>query len=152
MVGVDGGLTKSQTHKNANRTKRSRTYRKRKQSQDFCFVSSKSFNKFLEKEIGIKKGDIESNVSKIEERLRPQAAREVKALFLLNEIAKTENVQVEPAEVDKAIEIIANQVKKDKKKLLEEYEEKDLLQNIIEQIREEKVMEFLLKEAEITEK
>jgi len=101
---------------------------------------------------GIKKGDIESNVSKIEERLRPQAAREVKALFLLNEIAKTENVQVEPAEVDKAIEIIANQVKKDKKKLLEEYEEKDLLQNIIEQIREEKVMEFLLKEAEITEK
>lgn len=33
-------------------------YKKRKQSQDFCFVSEKAFKKFLEKEIGIEKGDI----------------------------------------------------------------------------------------------
>jgi tRNA-specific 2-thiouridylase len=31
---------------------------KKKQSQDFCFISNKSFPKFIEKNIGVKKGDI----------------------------------------------------------------------------------------------
>lgn len=101
---------------------------------------------------GVKKEDIESNIPKIEERLKPQAARDIKVLFLLNEVARLENIKVGPSEVDKTMEIMAAQFKKDKKKLLQEYEEKNLLQNIIGQIREEKTMEFLLKEAEIAEK
>jgi trigger factor len=100
---------------------------------------------------GLKDEDIESNTGEIEKKLKPQAREQVKVFFLLNEIAAAENIKVEPKEVDKAIEVMANQFKKDKKKLLEEYEDKNLLQHLIGQIREEKTIEFLVKEAEIKE-
>jgi len=101
---------------------------------------------------GVKEKDIESNTTTIREKLKPQATNQIKVLFLLGEIAQLENIKVEPSEIDKAVEVMAVQFKKDKKKLLEEYEQKNLLQHVVAQIREEKTIEFLLKEAEIVEK
>jgi len=100
---------------------------------------------------GVQEKDVDGNIGTIKEKMGPRAVDQVKVFFLLDEVARSENTKVEPPEVDRAIEILASQLKKDKKKLMEEYEDKNLLQHIIGQIREEKTMEFLLKEAEITE-
>jgi len=101
---------------------------------------------------GINDKDIESNNSAIEEKLKMRAVNEVKLLFLLNEVARQEQIKVEPSEIDRAAEIMAAQFNKDKNKLLKEYEERNLLDQLIGQIREEKTMEFLLKESDVTEK
>ena len=101
---------------------------------------------------GVEEKEIEQNIDAIKDKMKPRAVNQVKAFFLLGEIAKSEKIKVEAKEVDRAVEILAAQLKKDKKKLLEEYRDKNLLEQIIGQIQEEKTMEFLLKEAEVREK
>ncbi|RMF55763.1 tRNA 2-thiouridine(34) synthase MnmA [Candidatus Woesearchaeota archaeon] len=52
-----GNLTKEEVFKIAEK-EGFEVFLKKKESQDFCFVSNKSFSKFIEKEIGVKKGKI----------------------------------------------------------------------------------------------
>ena len=98
---------------------------------------------------GVQEKEINANIDTVREKMKPRAVNQVKLFFLLDEIARLENIKVDPQEVDRALEIMAGQMKKDKKKLLEEYEKTNLLQQVIGQVREEKIMEFLLKEAEV---
>ena len=53
-----GELTKTQVYRIAKEQKGFEIFEKRKQSQDFCFISGNFLSKFLEKEVGIKKGNI----------------------------------------------------------------------------------------------
>lgn len=53
-----GELTKTQVYKIAKEQEGFEVFEKRKQSQDFCFISGNSIPEFLKKEIGIKKGEI----------------------------------------------------------------------------------------------
>ena len=101
---------------------------------------------------GVQEKEINANIDTVREKMKPRAVNQVKLFFLLDEIARLENIKVDPQEVDRALEIMAGKMKKDKKKLLEEYEKTDLLQQVIGQVREEKIMEFLLKEAEVVKK
>jgi trigger factor len=100
---------------------------------------------------GLKDEDINAHNKDIEERLKPQAANQVKVFFLLNKIAALEKIKVEQTEVDHALDMMADQFKKDKKQLLQEYEDKNLIQHLMGQIREEKTIEFLIKEADVVE-
>jgi len=59
-----GDLTKNEIYKIAKKQGFD-FYLKTKQSQDFCFVAGKSMNKFLSKEIGNKKGEIQDKSGKV---------------------------------------------------------------------------------------
>jgi len=101
---------------------------------------------------GVPEKDIEKNMQVVQDKLKPRARDQVKVFFLLDEVATLEHIKVEPKEVERAVEILAAQLKKDKKELLKEYQDKNLLQNIVGQIREEKTIDFLFDKAEVTEK
>lgn len=59
-----GELTKAEVYKIAKKQEGFEVFEKRKQSQDFCFISGKSLPKFLKKEIGISKGNIKDDSGK----------------------------------------------------------------------------------------
>jgi len=60
-----GELTKEEVYKIARGREGFEVFGKRKQSQDFCFVSGKSLNLMLEKEIGAKRGEIVNEGGKV---------------------------------------------------------------------------------------
>ena len=60
-----GDLTKDQVYEIAKKQKGFEIFEKRKQSQDFCFISKGSIPRFLEKEIGINEGLIMNTSRKV---------------------------------------------------------------------------------------
>lgn len=60
-----GELTKMQVYEIAKKQRGFEIFEKRKQSQDFCFISGDLLPRFLEKEIGTKKGSIKDTADKI---------------------------------------------------------------------------------------
>jgi tRNA-specific 2-thiouridylase len=55
-----GNLTKERVYQIAKKQEGFEVYEKRKQSQDFCFIQNELMEKFLKREIGVKKGHIVS--------------------------------------------------------------------------------------------
>ena len=98
---------------------------------------------------GIKKEEIEKEEAALKKRLRSQAEQQVRTYFIIQKIAIEEGIKVNKEEVDARVAGLAKQYGKTQKELTDHLDEKNLLNSLLVQIQDEKVMELLLKEADI---
>ena len=101
-------------------------------------------------EKGFKKEDLDKKDNELREKFKNEAARKVRLLFILDDIARQEKVEVAPADLDDAYKAIAAQAGKGEQEVRAYYEKEDLADNLKDKIREGKVIQFLLKNAEVT--
>ncbi len=95
--------------------------------------------------------DAEKADAVLAERLRPKAVRNVKATIILDEIAEKEKIVVSEAEIRDKITLIARQFQSTPDAIVNLFMTRDgSLENLRHNIREEKALDFLLANAEIT--
>lgn len=93
-------------------------------------------------------GEIDKQVKELEAKLRQQAENQAKLIFILEKIAEAENIQVSEKEVRDSIEMIAKARNMDIQKLSSNQNAQDELSL---NLRDAKVMEFIIKEGNIKE-
>ena len=101
---------------------------------------------------GFKKEELDKKDSEFIEKFKDDALKQVRLLFVLDEIAREEKIEVSAEDLDNAYKSISAQTDKPEEEIRSYYEREDLVDNIREKIREEKTIQFLIKNAEITEK
>jgi len=84
-------------------------------------------------------------------QMRPQALFNVKAFLLLDAIGKVESLVVDEAEVDKELQNLAEEQGQNVDRLRATMEKNNQLLLLRAQIREEKILDFLMGKAEVTE-
>jgi trigger factor len=99
---------------------------------------------------GFKEEEINSRQKELDERLRLTAERQLKMSFILEKIAQIENIRVSDEELEKDIELIAQKLNREMSEVKRDLEEKALLDGLRQQLLEEKVLEFLLQEVEVS--
>lgn len=87
----------------------------------------------------------------LEDRLRPEAERRVRAGLLLTEIARVNGLQVTDADLNGRLEEMAKSTGKAVQKLRVEYRDQKKREMLIGAVLEDKVVDFLLAKATITE-
>jgi len=85
----------------------------------------------------------------LEENAHKQALRQVKAFFILDKVAASEKIYLKEEELDKYIEGLAVQYKKTKDEIKGYLEKGHGMDELAVNMRNKKVVEFLLKEAKI---
>ncbi len=100
---------------------------------------------------GVGEEDVEKSAELIRKRAKEEADRQVKAYFLLDKIAQKEKIEVSDEELDRHIQRLAGDLKQDFDKVKRNLAEKRLLEELRLELREEKVVDFLLKNAQIVE-
>jgi trigger factor len=85
------------------------------------------------------------------ENMRPQATFNVKAFLLLEAIRKTENIDVPEEEIDAEIKQMAEEKGQNPARLRATMEKNQQLLLLRAQMREERVLDFLMGQAEVTE-
>jgi trigger factor len=113
-------------------------------------MSENAKARLLEK--GFKKEDLDKKDSELEERFKDDALKQVRLLFILDRIAKDENIKADDKDLEDAYKSIAARSGKSEKEVKDHYEKEGFVDNLMERIREEKTISFLLKSAEIKEK
>lgn len=98
---------------------------------------------------GFRKSQLEDQESSIRQRVEPQAERQVKIHFILEEIARRENIAVSEEEVSHRIEEIAGKTNQPAEAVDRYFEQKNLYSGLMDELTQEKTIEFLLKEAKI---
>ncbi len=99
---------------------------------------------------GVPVDEIEKRLGDIQSATTEQAGRDLKLHFILDKIAKKENVEATDAEVDARLRFIAAQYGRRDDRLREEMEHEGTLDNLRAQIREDKVTRMLLEKAKVT--
>ena len=99
---------------------------------------------------GYKKEDIDSQEEKLKETLIANATKQVKTFFVLEEIAKKENIEVKENELDQRIEVLAKTANQDLSTYRKTLEEKDLIDSVRKQLLHDKVINFLFDNAKIS--
>ncbi len=103
-------------------------------------------------EKGFKKEDLDKRNGELEERFKDDALKQVRLLFILDRIAKDEDIKVDAKDLEDAYKSISVRSDKSEKDVKDHYEKEGLVDSLLERIREEKTISFLLKSAEIKEK
>lgn len=103
-------------------------------------------------EKGFKKEDLDKNDAELKEKFKNEAARKVRLLFILDDIAKAEKIDAADEDLTDAYKVIAAQAGKTEEEVRKYYEKENLIEELRDKVREGKVIQFLLKNAEITEK
>ncbi len=93
--------------------------------------------------------DIKSKEPEIRKRLEDEALRGVRSYFLLDEIAKRENIKVSEAELEAAFNDIAVSSGRSAEEVKKYYEENDLVNDLAADIRQGKVFDFIVANAKI---
>lgn len=91
----------------------------------------------------------EKDKKELEDNAYKQAVRQVKAFFMLDKIAQDEKIYLKEDEIEKYIEGLAVQHKKTKDEIRSYLEKGHGMDELAVNMRNKKVMEFLLKEAKI---
>jgi len=91
----------------------------------------------------------EKDKKELEEKASKQAVRQVKAFFMLDKIAQDEKIYLKEEEIEEYIEGLAAQHKKTKDEIRSYLEKGHGMDELAVNMRNKKVMEFLLKEAKI---
>jgi len=89
-------------------------------------------------------------VEKQFEILMNDAAREVRAFFILEEIAKLENITVGDEEINAAFKEIASSSGHSIDEVRKYYNENNLLENLREDIKQKKALDFVIKNANLS--
>jgi trigger factor len=85
----------------------------------------------------------------LEVNAEKQAIRQIKAFFIIDKIAQVENIHITHEELDKRVEELAVQYKKTKVEIKKHLEKNNMLDEMAVNMRNAKVMQFLLKEAKV---
>lgn len=101
---------------------------------------------------GFQKNQIDQQEAQIRQRIQPQAEREVKIHFILEEVAVRERVTVSEEEIRGKLEQIAGRTKQTVEWVDKYLSEKQLYPGLIDEMKQEKTIAFLLKEAKIVSK
>jgi len=96
---------------------------------------------------GYKKEDLDKEDGRLKESLKEKAKDDVRLLFILARIAKQEKIDVDDGEIDEKVEKIAKDTKEDVKVVKARLKEKNLIDNLKEQILHDKVVKFLINES-----
>lgn len=86
----------------------------------------------------------------LEINAQKQAVRQVKAFFILERIAQAEHIYLKTEEIEEYIRKMAVQYKKTKDEMRKYLEKNNLLDEVAANMRNKKVVDFLLKEAKIS--
>ncbi|MFH1847532.1 MAG: trigger factor [Candidatus Omnitrophota bacterium] len=104
------------------------------------------------KQKGVDQNTIDSHKEKMKDTLRKEAENKVKLYFILDNIADKEKITVSEAEVDEWIKALAESYGQDVQAVKKYYKEHNLIDGLMEQLREEKTLDFLLSESIVEEK
>ena len=97
----------------------------------------------------IKPEDIEKRSAELKESLGKEAIRRVRLFFLLDEIANLENIKAATKDMDDTFKVLAEQWGKSKEEVKDYYVKNKLLNQLRSQIRESRVVEFLINNADV---
>lgn len=103
------------------------------------------------REKGFKKEDIDKKDDEFTGRFKDDAARRVRLMFILDRIAADEAIEADDKDLENAYKAISAQTGKNEKEIKDYYEKEVLKDNLLARVREEKTIEFLLKNADIKE-
>ena len=98
---------------------------------------------------GVPQEQIAANVEKLRTGARDEAARELKLFFILQKIATDQNTDVDEAELNGRIAMLAAQRGQRPEKLKQEMSKDGTLANLYVQMREQKAVDQILESAEI---
>lgn len=107
----------------------------------------------LQKNQGPKEGlkFSQKDLEELEERAGQQALKQVRAFFIIDKITEKEKIYITQEELDKRIEEIAKAHGKGVQEIRSYLEKHNILEEMVLNMRNAKVMDFLLKEADITD-
>jgi trigger factor len=120
-------------------------------------LSKRHANSLLQKQVmnlqyrGVPVEEIEKRLEDIKAASTEQAATDLKLHFILDKIAKKENIEATDAEVDARLRFIAAQYGRRDDRLREEMESEGTMDNLRSQIREDKVTRMLLEKAKVAD-
>lgn len=100
---------------------------------------------------GFKKEEVEKQKKTMEEKLKPEAEKQVRLYFILNEIAKTEDLKVAPEELESRYLYLSHLYDKTVEEIKEEATEHNLIEDLKEELLREKTVDLLVKDAQIEE-
>lgn len=101
---------------------------------------------------GFKKEDLDKKNDELKGKFKDESVRKVRLLFILDDIANQEKIAVSEEDLNDAYKAISAQSGKSENEIRAHYEKEDIVDNLKDKIREGKVVQFLIKNAEITEK
>ena len=100
---------------------------------------------------GIPREQVEANVERLRHGAKDEAARELKLFFILQKIANNMNVEVDEAELNGRIAMLAAQRGRRPEKMKQEMAKDGTLANMYVQMREQKAIDRLLEQAQVEE-
>jgi len=110
--------------------------------------------KSLETELlrkGLSKDEVKKRIKDMDSKLFEDAKDKVRIYFILDDIAIKEKVKVDDKDLNERLAAISASTGQPPEDVKKYYEKENLLGGLAEQIKEDKVLNFLLKEADITE-
>ena len=114
----------------------------------------KVFEKRMEVELvrqEIPKEEIEKRIKELDSKIKSDAKDKVKLYFILDDIAQKENVEVDDSDIENKIAIVAASTGRPSEEIKKYYEDNHLMGGLFEEVKEEKVMDFLIQKADISE-
>ena len=100
---------------------------------------------------GLRLANIGTNENELARRIRPQALFNVKAYLLLDAIGKTEGIDVGDEEFEAELQRTAEEGGQNIARMRAQMEKNGQLVVMRAQMREEKILDFLMEKAEVTE-
>jgi len=95
---------------------------------------------------GYKKEDLDKEDTRLKASLKDKARDNVRLFFILAKIAQQEEIKVGDSDIDEKVEIIAKDTKEAPDVVKKRLEEKNLIDNLKEQIIHDKVVSFVINE------
>lgn len=100
---------------------------------------------------GMRLANVGTTEAQLAQRIRPQAVFNVKAYLLLDAIGKKENLDVSDEELEKELAEMAEESGQNLQRMKATMEKNGQLVLVRAQMREEKILDFLMERAEVTE-
>lgn len=101
---------------------------------------------------GFKKEDLDKKNEELRGKFKDEAVRKVRLLFILDTIAEAEKIAASEKDLVEAYKAISARSGKSEDEVRGFYEKEDMVEDLKAKIREGKVIQFLLANAEVTEK
>lgn len=100
---------------------------------------------------GLKKEEIDSQEELLGKTLTSDALRQVKVAFILGEIADREKIEASDGDIERRIKEIARRSNQQPEEVRAYLEEKELLDNLRNELRTQKTLDFLVASAKVKE-
>jgi len=100
---------------------------------------------------GVSKEEAEKKVKELDSKLEQDARDKIGLYFILDDIALKEKIETNKNDIDERLKGVALSTGGNAEEVRKYYEKENLMGGLAEEIKESKVLDFLLKEANVTE-